>query len=109
MAASKDHDSTKQKLNELGAKVICQGDPGYPKYFNCEMFNNTYHVHYKYVSSDINKIELLQIQEEAYPVEDPILEGDRPDLEKAILRHDAQIPEDSPRIQQFINMAIIPG
>ena len=35
------------------------------------MFNNTDHVHCKYMSSDMSKIELLQ--EQAYPVEDPIL------------------------------------
>ena len=89
MAASKDYNSTMQKPNELGAEVICQGDPGYPKYFNYEMFNNTCHVHYRYMSSNITKIELSQIQEEAYLLEDPILEGDSPDLEKAILRHNA--------------------
>ena len=38
IAALKDYNSTMQKLNELGAKAICQGDPGYPKYFNCEMY-----------------------------------------------------------------------
>ena len=89
MATLKDYNSTMQKLNELGAKAICQGDPGYPKYFNCEVFNNTYRVHYKYMSSNITKTELSQIQEEAYPLEDPILEGDAPDPEKAVLRHDA--------------------
>ena len=87
VATSKDYDSTMQKLNELGAEVICQGDPGYWKYFNCEVFNNTYRV--QYMSRDITKTELSQIQEEAFPLEDPILEGDAPDLEKAVLRHDA--------------------
>ena len=90
MAASKDYDSTMQKLNELGTEAICQGDPGYLKYFNCEVFNNTYRVHYKYMSIDITKTELSQIQEEAYHLEDPVLEGDAPDLEKAMLRHDAR-------------------
>ena len=67
--------------------MIHQGHPGYLKYFNCEVFNNTYRVHYKYMSSNITKTELSQIQ--AYPLEDPVLEGDAPDLEKAVLRHDA--------------------
>ena len=95
-------DSTKQKIKEgnmlggffcgdiLGAEAICQGDPGYSKYFNCELFNNINRVHHKYMSSNIAKTELSQIQEEAYPLEDPILEGDAPDLEKAVLRHDAR-------------------
>ena len=42
------------------------------EYVHAEMYNNTYHVHYKYISCDISKTELGQIQEEAYPVIDPV-------------------------------------
>ena len=71
-------------LGKVGAEAIKQGENNYPEYIYAEMYNNTYHVHYKYISCDISKTELGQIQGEAYQVVDPFLGGDYPDFEKAV-------------------------
>ena len=101
MEVSTNYDEYMGVLGEIGAEAIKQGESSYPEYIHAEMYNNTYHVHYKYISSDINKTELGQIQEEAYAVVDPVLGGDYPDLEKAVCRHDAWV---FPRtLQQYNN------
>ena len=81
---SRKYDEYMGVLSEVGVEVNKQGESNYLEYIHAEMYNNTYHVHYKYISCDISKTELGQIQEEAYPVVDPVLSGNYPDLEKAV-------------------------
>ena len=62
----------------------------HPKFINTEILNNTYRIHYKYLSSDITRQELGRIQEDAYPLLDPVLGGDFPDLDLTVRRHNAR-------------------
>ena len=84
------YDNIMTKLVKLGAEKIKSGNISYPKFINTEVLNNTSRIHYKYVSSDITRQELGRIQEDAYPLLDPVLGGDFPDLDLAVRRHDAR-------------------
>ena len=90
MKTAEKYDNIMTKLVKLGAEKIKSGNISYPKFINTEVLNNTYRIHYKYVSSDITRQELGRIQEDAYPLLDPVLGRDIPDLDLAVRRHDAR-------------------
>ena len=90
MKMTEKYDNIMTKLVKLGAEKIKSGNISYPKFINTEVLNNTYRIHYKYVSSDITRQELGRIQEDACPLLDPVLGGDFPDLDLAVRRHDAR-------------------
>ena len=69
------YDNIMTKLVKLGVEKIKSGNISYPKFINTEVLNNTYRIHYKYVSSNITRQELGRIQEDAYPLLDPVLGG----------------------------------
>ena len=90
MKMTEKYDNIMTKLVQLGAEKIKSGNISYPKIINTKVLNNTYRIHYKYISSDIASQELGRIQEDAYPLLDPVLGGDFPDLDLAVRPHDAR-------------------
>ena len=90
MKMTEKYDNIMTKLVKLGAEKIKSGNISYPKFINTNILNNTYRIHYKYVSSDITRQELGRIQEDAYHLLDPVLGGDFPDLDLTVRRHDAR-------------------
>ena len=84
------YDNIITKLVKLGAEKIKSGNISYPKIINTEVLNNTYRIHYNYISSDITRQELGRIQEDTYTLLDPVLKGDFPDLDLAVRCHDAR-------------------
>ena len=90
MKMTEKYDNIMTKLVQLGAEKIKSSNISYPKIINTEVLNNTYRTHYKYISSDITRQELGRIQEDAYPLLDPVLRGDFPDLDLAVRCHDAR-------------------
>ena len=90
MKTTEKYNNTMTKLVKLGVEKIKSGNISYPKFINTEVLNNTYRIHYKYVSSDITRQELGRIQEDAYPLFDPVLRGDFPELDLAVRRHDTR-------------------
>ena len=90
MKMTEKYDNIMTMLVQLGAEKIKSGNISYPKIINTEVLNNTYRIHYKYISSDITRQELGRIQEDTYPLLDPVLGGDFPDLDLAVRCHDAR-------------------
>ena len=62
MEVSTKYDEYMGVLDEVGVEAIKQGESNYPEYIHAEMYNNTYHVHYKYISCDISKTELSRFK-----------------------------------------------
>ena len=90
MKMTEKYNNIMTKLVKLGVEKIKHGNISYPKIINTAVLNNTYRIHYKYVSSDITRQELGRIQEDTYPLLDSVLGGDFPDLDLAVRCHDAR-------------------
>ena len=90
MKTTEKYNDIMTKLVKLGAEKLKSGNISYPKIINTEVLNNTYRIHYKYISSDITRQELGRIQEDAYLLLDPVLRGDFPDLDLTVRCHNAR-------------------
>ena len=59
-------------------------------FLNTDMQNATYHIHYKYVTTDMKCDDINILQNSAHPLKCALFEEDMPELCGAIKHHDAR-------------------
>ena len=59
-------------------------------FLNTDIQNAMYHIHYKYVTTDMKCDDINVLQNSAHPLKCPLFEEDMPDLCGAIKHHDAR-------------------